>query len=105
MSISDSPNDLIEITEVQPRAFGAGLRLPLAGNSGTGYLWGRQTKLMELTKAYLTNVCGLKVNVDFEFDVDFYSNFDPIVKFTPEHDSVKSMLILYWSSLDDSLLG
>ena len=101
MSISGDPNSEYAITEVQPREFGAGLFLP---RPKSGDIWRRKTRIMELTKAYLINQ-GLKLNVDFQFGVDFYKNFDPVVKFTPQHESVKTMLMLYWSSLDDRLLG
>lgn len=97
MSISDGPNLDYEITEVQPRQFGAGLFLPKPQD---GKIWDKRTKIMELSKRFLISQ-GLRLNVDFMFTVDFYSNFDAIVRFTPEHESAKTMLILYWSSLKE----
>lgn len=97
MSISARTKLEYEITEVQPREFGAGLFLPKPLN---GKIWDKRTRIMELSKQYLISQ-GLRLNIDFQFTVDFYSNFDTIVRFTPEHESAKTMLMLYWSGLKE----
>lgn len=99
MLISGSPNVEYEIIEVQPREFGVGLRFPEPrfqdGSTRSGYTNKSKTATMEALKSYLTNEMGLRINVDFKFEPD--KDFFPTVRFSPEHDSIRSMLALMWS--------
>lgn len=90
--LSDSD---IEYVVIQPREFGAGLRFPKEKIAGT--LHGpRVTHTMQYLKYYLTTQ-GLTLGVDFKFDKDPYGHH--VVRFSPEHESIKSILALQWSEL------
>ena len=80
-----------ERVELKPREFGPWLRFPMP-TRGT---YPTRLNTMKNLKAYLTNVQGLRINVDFKFGQD--NDFFPSVRFSPEYDGMRSMLELMWS--------
>lgn len=93
MSISDNPDDTIhyEVVSYEARKFGDKITLPLDGR----HRFQAMTLAMQHAKALLAQM-GLKINVDFKLELDAFSRY-PTVRFSPEHEECKTMLLLMWS--------
>lgn len=91
MLTSDSRDDTpIEVITYEARQFGDKLTLPLDGR----HRFQARTLAMENAKDILTKM-GLKINIDFKIGLDDVSWY-PVVRFSPEHEECKTMLLLMW---------
>jgi hypothetical protein len=94
MSISDNLDDTIHyevVSYVDERKFGDKITLPLDGR----HRFQARTLAMQHAKELLVKM-GLKINVDFKLELDPFNRY-PTVRFSPEHEGAKTMLLLMWS--------
>ena len=93
MSISDNQDDTIyyEVVSYETRKFGDKITLPVQGR----HRYQAKTLAMQHVKELLANM-GLKINVDFKLELDQF-NLYPTVRFSPEHEECKTMLLLMWN--------
>ena len=94
MSISDNQDDTIyyEVVSYETRKFGDKITLPVQGR----HRYVAKTLAMQHIKELLANM-GLKINVDFKLELDQF-NLYPTVRFSPEHEECKTMLLLMWNN-------
>lgn len=91
MSIRDNLDDISPI-EVVSRRFGDKVTLPVNGR----HRFQARTLAMQHAKGLLTQM-GLMINVDFKLELDSI-NLYPTVRFAPEHEECKTMLLLMWNT-------
>ena len=94
MSISDNLDDTIhyEVESYEASKFGDKITLPVQGR----HRYVAKTLAMQHIKELLANM-GLKINVDFKLELDPF-NLYPTVRFSPEHEECKTMLLLMWNN-------
>ena len=91
MSISDNLDDA---SISYDRRFGDKLTLPLDGR----HRFQARTLAMQSAKDILTKM-GLIINIDYSLGLDHVSWY-PVVRFSPEHEDCKTMLMLMWNKTD-----
>ncbi len=91
MWISDNQDDILPYESYEARKFGDKITLPSKGS----HRWQAKTLAMQHIKELLAEM-GLKINVDFKLELDPF-NLNPTVRFSPEHEECKTMLLLMWS--------